>query len=70
MENADHPKLVVYSKLVITEEDGAADISVDVAEDGCLRLKQDGDTVLVSPDQVPLLQEAISRIAAEIGVDM
>lgn len=69
MENADHPKIVVYSKLVITEKDGAPDISVDVADDGCLRIKQGDDRVLVSPYQVPLLQEAISRIAAEIGID-
>lgn len=69
MENADHPKLVVYSKLVITEKDGAPDITVDVAKDGCLRIEQGDDIVLVSPYQVPLLQEAISRIAAEIGID-
>ena len=69
MENADHPKIVVYSKLVITEKDGAPDITVDVAKVGCLRIEQGDDRVLVSPYQVPLLQEAISRIAAEIGID-
>ena len=69
MENADHPKIVVYSKLVITEKDGAPDITVDGAKDGCVRVEEGDDRVLVSPYQVPLLQEAISRIAAEIGID-
>lgn len=66
---ADHPKIVAFSKLVITEEDGVPDIAVDMALDGCLRIEQDDDTVMVSPALVPLLQEAISHIAEEIGID-